>query len=476
MRLPGFVGPSYESYSKILAGERSINLFKENVATDQGKARSGLVSAPGLVTFATVDDTPGRGLFHEDGRLFGVFGETLYEFTSAGVETALGTVIEDDNPAQMTTNGDGGNELHIVSGDSGYIFDLVSSAFTTEVTDVTMCGQIDGFFVDLDANSSTIKISESLDGLTWDATQIAQRTAASDPWIAMLISRREIYLFGGKTGEVWFNAGNSPFPFAQRPGAFFEIGIAARFSLCRFGSTMAWLGESAQGAGVVYWMNGYTPNPISNPAVEKVIQTYRDDGGISDAIAWSYEREGHQFYVLTFPTQGKTWVYDAATGEWHERGRWNSLENAFVAYRPQFHANAFGKNLVCDNQSGTIYELSSTTYTDVGGSVLRRERRTPHLSDENRRLFFDYFELECERGVGLASATVQGYDPLVALRYSDDGGQTFGAERTRSLGKRGVHDQRVRWDCCGSGRDRVWSVSCSEPVPFHIFDAYVGVS
>ncbi|KKW38810.1 MAG: Inosose isomerase [Candidatus Peribacteria bacterium GW2011_GWB1_54_5] len=108
-----------------------------------------------------------------------------------------------------------------------------------------------------------------------------------------------------------------------------------------------------------------------------------------------------------------------------------------TAYRPQFHANAFGKNLVCDNQSGTIYELSSTTYTDVGGSVLRRERRTPHLSDENRRLFFDYFELECERGVGLASATVQGYDPLVALRYSNDGGHTWGASRTRPIGRRG---------------------------------------
>ena len=97
------------------------------------------------------------------------------------------------------------------------------------------------------------------------------------------------------------------------------------------------------------------------------------------------------------------------------------------------------------------------------------------MSDENRRLFFDYAELEAERGVGLAGAG-QGSDPLVALRYSDDGGQTWGAERTRSLGKRGVYDQRIRWDCLGSGRDRVWSLSCSEPVALNMFDFYVGVS
>jgi hypothetical protein len=475
MRMPGFASGTYESQSKFAAGERCINLVPEIVPYGN-KTRAALYPAPGVMDFATLDDSPGRGIFFENDRLFAVFGETVYEIDSAGTPTARGTCAIDSNPAQMATNGDGGEDLLVVSGDRGDVLDLGTNVYTTsEVTDVTMCGQVDGFLVALDATTSTLKISESLDGKTWDPTQIAQRTAAADTWKALLVAGREIFLFGSKTGEVWYNAGNSPFPFAQRSDAFFEIGIVGTgFSLARLGSSMAWLGQSEHASGVVYQMNGYTPNRISTDAVEWAIQQYKEADGIDDAIGWSYEREGHEFYVLTFPAAGKTWVYDTRTAQWHERGRWSSISNAFIAYRPQFHAQAFGKNLVCDSQSNKIYALSSTVYTDVGGTELRRVRRTPHLSNENKRLFAKSFELECDRGVGLTEG--QGVDPQLMLRVSRDGGHTFGAERIRSLGRKGEYDRRVRWDNLGSGRDFVFEVACADPVPVRLLDAFVEIT
>ena len=469
--LPGFVNGSYESQSRTVAGEDTINLFPE--AVSQGnKARSALFPAPGVTEFGTVSDSPGRGAFAHDGRCFAVYGRTLYEFDSAGAPTNRGAVASNGNPVTFDTNGDGGNELMITSGDAGYILDLSTNTLTTPLASgATMCGQLDGFFVSLNAATSTMRISESLDGQTWSGTQIAQRTSASDPWIAMIVARGEIYLFGDKTGEVWYNAGLSPFPMAERPEGFFQVGIAAMFSLAKFNGTIAWLGRTEAGNPAVYYMDGYTPVKISTPALEWLIQSYDDAVGVEDAIGWSYAREGHEFYVLTFPTSNRTFVYDATTRKWHRRGYWDSDAAAFVEYRPIFHASCFNKNLVLDSDSFRMYSLSSTVYTDVGGDELRRVRRMPHVSAENKRMYFSNAELECDRGVGATSG--QGSDPVVGLRASNDGGQTWGASRMRNVGQIGEYTTRVRWENCGSGRDRVWELWSSDPAATRWHDFYV---
>lgn len=469
--LPGFVNGSYETASRVVAGEETINLFSEAVPQG-GKARSALLPAPGATEFASVNDSPGRGAFAHDGRFFAVFGRTLYEFTSAGVATARGTVAADGNPATFDTNGDSGGELLVTSGGAGYVLDLVTNVLTTPLaTGASMCGQLDGFFVSLNGATSTMRISESLDGATWSGTQIAQRTSASDPWIAMIVSRGEVYLFGDKTGDVWYNAGLSPFPLAARPEGFFQTGIAAVFSLSKFQTGIAWLGRTEAGNPAVYQMEGYTPVKISTLGLDWLIQTFDDAVGIEDAVGWSYSREGHDFYVLAFPTSNRTYVYDGTTQKWHRRAYWDTATGEWLEYRPQFHAHCFNKNLVLDNDSFKVYSLSSTVYTDVGGAALRRERILPHVSAENKRIYFGPTELECDRGIGTGAG--QAADPVVALHASNDGGMTYGVSRMRNVGRVGTYTTRVRWDQCGSARDRVWKLWSSDPAPTRWFDLYV---
>lgn len=472
MQFPNFVGPSYESQSSIAAGEKLVNWYVEELPAGS-KNQFALFPCPGIKAFATLTDSPGRGIFGENGRCFAVAGTTLFEIDSGGTPTSRGTVAQNDNPAQMVTNGDGGKELFISSGAQGYVLDLTTNILTNPVSAVDFAGQVDGFFVALDANSSTLKISESLDGSTWDATQIAQRTSASDNWEAMIVIRREILLMGSRSSEVWYNAGRSPFPFARRPDAYFEVGVMAPYSLARFGNTAAWLGQSVEGSGIVYWLNGYTPERISNHAVEWAIQQYKAAGGITDAVGWSYEQQGHGFYCIDFPSAEVTWCYDNVTRQWHERGKWNTTTGSYGKYRARFQVEMFEKNLVCDNSGTGVHSLDPTTYTDVDGSVLRRVRRAPHINQENQRLTFDRLELEADRGVGLTSG--QGSDPQLMLRYSNDGGKTFGTQRNRTLGKIGEWDTRIRWNRCGSARDRVFEVAVSDPVPARLLNAYLTV-
>ena len=475
MKVPGFAGGSYVSQSSVMAGERTINMFPEQVPYG-GKVRAALVPAPGVSTFdnGAIAESPGRGIFAHDERLFTVFGRTLYELDSAGVPTNRGTLAIDANPATFDTNGDGGNELMVTSGGAGYVLDLGTNVLTTPLASGSnFCGQIDGFLISLNVSTSTFRISDSLDGQTWTGTQIAQRTDASDPWSAMAVVNGELVLLGNKTGSIWYNAGLPTFPFAQRPEGTFQAGIAAGYTLARFNGGLAWLGQDEHGTMRVYFLNGYRPIPISKPGLDWLIQSYRDDVGVSDAKGWSYGREGHSFYVLTFPRANRTHVYDATTDEWHERLKWDQDTATYLAYRPMFHAYCFGRHLVCDSASNRVYQFSSTTYTDVGGDELRRARRFPHLSNEHKKMYFPLVELDAERGVGNTNAP--GNAPLVALRYSNDGGMTFGASRTRPIGAKGTYGTRIRWEMCGSGRDRVFELWQSDPVAARWFAAYVDV-
>ena len=96
-----------------------------------------------------------------------------------GANTTGGTPMVDDGmPVSFSTSGDAGHQMLIVSGGSAYCYDLDTDVFAPVLEGATFGGYIDSYFVALDAATSTLKVSESLDGFRWDATQIYQRSRA----------------------------------------------------------------------------------------------------------------------------------------------------------------------------------------------------------------------------------------------------------------------------------------------------------
>src|SRR5262252_3861339 len=174
----------------------------------------------------------------------------------------------------ISSSGDAGREMFICAGGHGFVFDLDTSALTAVVDSVAQGGFIDGYFVGLDTNTSTLRMSNYLDGLTWDPTQIAQRNIAGDKWQSMIVMHREIWLFGEQTTEVWTNVGTAPFPFAPNTNVFIEAGSGALWTAVRVGGQLIWFGQGIDGAGVVYQANGYTPQRVSDHALETAIQGY----------------------------------------------------------------------------------------------------------------------------------------------------------------------------------------------------------
>jgi len=330
---------------------------------------------------------------------------------------------------------------------------------------------IDGYFVALDDATSQFRISALNDGTTWDVTQYAARSSAPDRWTSMLVtSYGQIWLWGDQTAEVWYNAGTSPFPFQPDPSGLVPYGIKAPFSAAEVVDRVIWLATSRNGGVQVVSAQGFQPQRISTHAIEYALAQYST---LTDAVAQVYEEQGHLFYILTFPTVQKTWVYDVTTSLWHERGTWISETSTWEALHTLYGAAAFGKWLVSDRTSGLLYQQKVGFTSDVGSRPIRRVRRSPATFAEHQRLRTSMLEVFFEPGLGLT--TGQGSNPQVMLQSSDDGGKTWGNERSVSAGAQGAYRTRVRFRRLGLARDRVYEVSVTDPVPWRMVGAYLEV-
>lgn len=445
-----------------------MNFYQEAVESGTGVSSVVLYPTPGLEAYCTLPTSPVRGLYASNGRAFAVAGAKFYELlATAPFYYEYGTVANDGLPVTISSNGDAGHQLWVVSGGSGYIFDLITSVFSAAIrTDASRGAFLDGYFLSLDALTSKLYLSALEDGLTWDAADVQQRNTTPDRWVSMIVSHREIFMFGRQRTDVWYNAGASPYPFAPNPGAFIEQGLAAVDSPAMVDGTVVWLGQNEQGTAMVWRAQGYQPVRISNHALEYAMQSYAT---VADAVAFTYQDQGHAFYVLSFPTAGATWVYDAATNLWHERAHWNASTGLYEVWAPRFHCYAFGRHLVGDGATGAIYDQSITHYTDADGSAIRRMRQAPHLINEHKWMFYSRVELLLE--VGMGSATVP--NPQIGLQWSDDSGHTWSAVRWMSAGTAGAYKTRVAWRILGRSRDRIFRVIADDGVPWRLIDLLV---
>lgn len=473
MEYRGFIGGSYPAQAVTLDQERTINWYEEKSDSQGATSRACLYPTPGVESLATGASGAGRGHFAMDGREFCAIAATLYEVDASGNLTSRGSVTLDSGPVTFSSNGDGGGQLFITSGGNGFIFNLTTNALSAVAAlagKADVGGHLDGYFLALDRDTSTLYVSALLDGTTWNTgTSFAQRSAAPDPWIAMKVLGRYIWLFGEQTSEVWYNAGGA-FPFELHPSGLIPYGIAAPDSAAVGDAALYWLGASGIGDGYVMRSTGFTPEVVSTAPMELRIGEYPR---ITDAFGECYSDLGHTFYVLSFPVQGVTWCYDARSGKWHERGTWISENNAYVAWRPRYHAFAFGEHRILDASGPALYRLGRSFGTDVESRVIRRVRRGPGIMAENSRIFYSCFELDLEPGLGLTIG--QGSNPMVGMRYSNDGGKTWGPEIFRSAGAIGEYAKRVRWERMGQGRRRVYEISVSDPVPYRLTNAYIKI-
>lgn len=468
------LGTSYVARSVNAADNRCINLFPEQTA-EGGKTAGFLSRCPGLRLLVQVGDGPIRGMWQLGSYAYVVSGSQLFKMDSNLITTLIGSVTG-TGPVSMTDNG---TQLFIACNPDGYIYNTTTLAFA-QITDpdfpgAVTVGYLDGYFVFNEPDSQRVWVTSLLDGTSIDPLDFASAEGSPDNLLAVTIDHREAWLFGVNSVEVWYNAGTPDFPMLRIQGAYNEIGLAAVRSIAKLDNSLFWLGSDTRGKGIIYRANGYSGVRLSTHAVEYAIQNYST---ISDAVGYTYQQEGHAFYVLNFPTANATWVYDVATNGWHERASW--VNSSFIRHRANCQMMFNGELYLGDFENGNIYTFDLDYYSD-GTAVqrfVRSWRALPTGSNNLKRTTQHSLQLDIESGVGI-DGVGQGSDPQISLRWSDDGGHTWSNYHTKPLGKIGEHGKRVIWRRLGMTmklRDRVYEISGTDPVKIAIMGAQLSVA
>ncbi len=471
----GFVGSAYQAPSIFQDAQECINWFPESDPTKPPEARgvTALYPTPGLIqkiAFPTAGEVRGLYVLPGGNSMLAVCGNVLYLVNAALTATVAGALNTKSGQVSISDNR---ISAYIVDGAYRYTYLISSGAFTAVAsTDGAFSGgdkvdYVDDFLVYNQPGSNQWGCTDPLSTVS-QPLNFSSKDSGSDNIVTLIADHREVFLIGERTTEVWVNVGAFPFPFARIPGTLIQHGCAAKNSVARLGESIVWLSQDGRGQTIVIQFSVYQPRRISTHAVEVDIA----GGVLSDAIGYSYQQGGHEFYVLTFPTQDKTWVYDIATQLWHKRASRDS-QNVLHRHPGNCHAFFQGLNLVGDYANGMVYALDLNTYTDNGTPIVRI-RRTPHLTQDLNRIFYDHLQIQFQPGVGLV--TGQGSDPMMLLRWSDDGGTTWSSYYNLPIGKIGAFKNRAIKRRMGFGRDRVFEVSITDPVRAVIISAELQTS
>lgn len=449
-------GGAYQSRALIASAQRQLNLYSEPLPRDEGEpAPVANYLTPGLSLLCTLPTMPVRGIRSAtNGRVYAVGGASVYVLDAAWTPTLLGTIAENlTTPVSMTDNG---IELVIVDGSSnGWKITIADNTFAP-IVDTTgsfrggdRVDYLDTFFLFNVPGTPQFESSLSL-STTFDPLYFANKSAYSDLLVAMIVIKREIWLIGDRTTEIWYNTGAAAFPFESMPGAFIDHGCVAKYSAAEVDNGVFWLSQDRQGAGIVLKGDGYKASRISTFAIEAEISRY---SVITDAVGWPYQVGGHTCYVLTFPTADKTWAFDLSTEQWHE---WSWLDGDGVEHRHRGNCafQAHGLVAVGDWQNGNIYALDPNVRTDAGAPI-KRQRSFPHMVDGGKRVFYRQFVADMQAG------TTTSTEPFVYLDWSDDRGASFGNPIAQGFGASGEYRTSLQFQRLGMARDRVFRLTWS---------------
>jgi len=499
-----------------------VNLYQEKNPEDApvkithyptpGKTLLGTAPAGGMV----------RGLWlASSGDLYAVANGSVYYVSPSWAFTLLGTIFEQATPVSMSDNG---TTLVLVDGTpNGYQIDLTTRVMTpiSAATNSPPSGSeavyafyggnrvefLDTFLV-LNQPSSPSFYCTYSNEVVFDSTYFADKRGFSDNLVTIAIVQREIWLIGEVTTEIWFDAGGTAFPFQILPGPFIEHGCVALYSIAKAGGALFWLSQDFQGTTIVLRGFGYAAVRISTHAIEQELSTY---SSVVDAVGFTYQQQGHVFYVLTFPSADRTWVYDESCALWHERG-WFDSNGVQHRDRANCAVFAYGVNVCGDWQNGNLYKFDLNNYTD-NGQPIPRIRSFPHILDDGKRVFYQRFVADMQVGTAVNTfnnpqflpdtlttdttnlvLTTDGPNPTplsvdggvtvaqyfnppagteIRLRWSDTRGASWGQYVVRGLGATGEFLTQPQWRRLGMARDRVFELEWSAPLPTALNGAFI---
>lgn len=469
------VGLAYQARSKNLSNQRLVNLYVETVETANGAEPNMLVGCPGLVHQLTIQTGPWRACKTLNGVMYVIVGSTCVMIDANFVKITLGLIGTSTGPAYIEFND---TQVGFFDALGLSVWSLNNLAFTSVTLPYTgPCGvptSLDTLTLLTQPGTYVLWQCNPNDLTTWDPLNFTTEDGNAGPVIAIQAIHDTIVVFKGDSMCFYVNAGNPGFVFSRLSGIYPRTGCYAASTVALIGDALCWLGR-AGGGPQVFMLDGYAPRVVSTYSIDYAIENFST---AFDGFAFGYTQQGHPFYVLTFPTGNKTFVYDPKESAllkmpaWHERA-------IFIAGKQNAYAGACactfeGQVYMGGRNSGDLFLLSLSNYQDNGQT--RKWTRSWRASGGGQTAFQTetvfYLDIQMDTG---GTSVAPSENPQLVLRQSFDGGENWSAERYQTAGATGETTYDVRFRRLGSTRrglnsDRIFELSSTDS----FFPALIG--
>lgn len=456
-------GPSSESRSRVLSSQKTLNLYPEAIGSDFI-----LNSFPGLADFST-GNGPCRGAFEHLNTFYQVSGQNLYSIATDGSRTNIGSI-----PGTGRCIFDGiGDNIVIVT--EGLVYES-GGATVTPITDSDLespsaCGHLNNQII-YDGDGGRFATSDVGDASSISGLNYGTAESNADNLIRPFVYDKIAWMMGDKTLEPWENTGTGNPPFSPILGAIIQVGLGALYSVAKNDNGFYFLGDDKR----IYFVQGVQETNVTTINLANVIEGFDT---IDDAEGNCFQFQNQNFYVITFPTERRSFCFSESVGienGWFELSSATSESERYIGSSFVYFNN---KTYVTDSSNGNIYELDKDTFDEFGNAIIRiRDTGTFHgglIGAAGKLLTMNRLELILETGVGTSEQDEDGEGPYVILSWSDDGGRTWSTEQMASVGQAGQFNQKVEWFGLGSFFRRILRFRMSDSVFWCIHSAAADV-
>ena len=415
---------------------RLVNSYIEK--SPGGPSKVIRTTRPGLTRQYTNGTGPILAMFQQPG----IFNGDLFTISGTGFyrnNTLVGTVAFSQNPQIAVANG----LMAIVSGGALYIYDGITLAPQLYFDDgysplPPFSGVCVLFNIFLYPETGSDKFYFSSVGRPniINAANFSSAQTAPDQILYMSVLAEEVYIFGQTSVEIWNFTGGLTAPFALSIGRTYARGCAAGASVRKLDNALFWIGDD-----FVVYRTTQVPYRISTSFIEDRLRKAGTD--VSQITTFSANIEGHIHYVINLPSINESYAYDCQTNEW---SRWGSQTG--INYDPGLFKGALTAGqgeyiFVGSATDGKIWLFDVNNHTDDGTHIQVIVSGSLWIDggvQKNTNV-----SLHCVRGV----ATQETPDPIVEMRYSDDGGRTFTSWIRGHLGRVGSYNYKATWRSLG---------------------------
>lgn len=468
MRKPLDLGGINKDYNSRLSRTNIINGYIENNVDGSFKR---IRRANGMREFQTVGSGPIRGMFRLKDIVYVASGNELYQMTES-TSLLIGNIGGIDSIVKMNANGTDDNQVIIISDQNGFTYDdgagflpITDPDFNADFS-VASLNQI--FWVN-DPDSNVFSGSEAANGQDWSPLRRASAEQSFDPIVYIARQKTSLRMMGTRTIEQWQTDVNDVnVPIRPILGAQVPRGVGAQKSVAEWQDNIFWLADD----GTVWQISGASAFKISDISLDYAI---RGDGQLSGyanpelAIGFFIDHPVHKHYVLTFPNQKITWVYDVNVKRWHIReskdvGRWRANNSVL----------AFDNVLLGDFRTNQIFTWDEDAF-DEDGETLSLEIITPAIRHIKADLFISTLDMVMEVG----TAAVSEPAPKMQIKYSRDGGRTFKSKRDVEFGIQGDWGKKVIRRQFGRTKrlfEFVLKFIITDRVPVYLYEVWLDVN